>query len=151
MSVSALLSKYKNSGKIDSLKPVSPTIPRITLDLSEFQRNNVNNINAESSSLSAGSGFEPLGEGEEIALCLCFIIIDEFPHEILWRSWLNRLSSDMKLKISIIIHAKFPGRVRSIWVKERLVPFNLKPEWGSKELTAVMLKLLKHVTILYSQ
>ena len=54
-------------------------------------------------------------------------------------------TSDLKASISpvrFLIHAKFPDRVRSGWVRDRLVSFHLKPGWGSLELTEVMIRML---------
>jgi hypothetical protein len=108
-------------------------------------------------------------------LGILIIIIDELPHEPIWRLWLehgiteqsatkqNTSSSDAvssagctktplsadysSLPVRIWIHAKFPDRVRSPWVRERLVKsFQLKPTWGSLELTDVMLRMLEEVS-----
>jgi hypothetical protein len=45
-------------------------------------------------------------------------------------------------------HAKNPSNVRSPWVRERLVTsFQLRPEWGSIDLTKVMAHMLHEVSI----
>ena len=73
-----------------------------------------------------------------------FIIIDSFPHEAVWRSWLEMASSASRDKVRILIHAKFPDRVTSPWVKRHLCKtFQLSPSWGSLELTDVMVRLLE--------
>ena len=74
-------------------------------------------------------------------LCLLFIIIDDFPHEILWRLWLDTINSE-SFYISIYIHAKFPHLIKSKWVRNRLVSFRILAEWGSLNLTKIMLSLL---------
>lgn len=49
-------------------------------------------------------------------------------------------------RVRIWFHAKFPERVTSPWVRARLVTsFHYKPEWGSLELTKVMVHLLHEV------
>ena len=49
-------------------------------------------------------------------------------------------------KVKFWFHAKFPDRVRSSWVRRRLVKgFQFKPSWGSVELTKVMGCMLKEV------
>ena len=48
--------------------------------------------------------------------------------------------------VKFLIHAKYPDRVKSGWVRDRLVSFHLKPGWGSLELTEVMIKMLGEVT-----
>lgn len=42
------------------------------------------------------------------------------------------------------IHAKYPARVQSAWVRERLIAAQLVPEWGSVELARAMLELMSH-------
>lgn len=80
------------------------------------------------------------------SLGILFIIIDELPNELLWRLWLSENSSDIS-NIRVWIHAKYPERVRSSWIKERLVKsFHLQPDWGSLDLTRVMLGLLDEVS-----
>ena len=77
-------------------------------------------------------------------LTLMFIIIDEMDHELLWRSWLASASAACRSRIRILIHAKYPHRVISPWIRTRLCRnFQLKPSWGSIELTEVMVRLLK--------
>lgn len=82
----------------------------------------------------------------ERSLGILFIIIDEMPNELLWRLWLSENSSDVS-NMRVWIHAKYPERVKSSWVKERLVKsFHLLPDWGSLDLTRVMLGLLDEVS-----
>lgn len=78
---------------------------------------------------------------------LCFIIIDKLPHEVIWRTWLQQGGTELQNRVKICIHAKYPRDVDSDWVRERLVPFNLHPGWGSIDLTAVMLKLVEYVGV----
>jgi hypothetical protein len=78
-------------------------------------------------------------------LGVLFIIIDDLPHEALWRVWLEQLDN-VEECVKIIIHAKFPNKIKSAWVRERLAKsFHLKPNWGSVVLTEVMVKLLEEV------
>ena len=84
-----------------------------------------------------------LNQGECV-LGLLFIIIDKLPFESIWRMWLEECSESRKGRVRIWIHAKFPQRVTSPWVRQHLVKtFQLKPEWGSLELTDVMVRILK--------
>jgi hypothetical protein len=104
---------------------------------------------------------------------LLFIIIDDFPNEILWRLWAGQhLSSFEKEKeegegegervksrdsttdnyqgspVRFWFHAKYPDRVRSAWVRRRLVRgFHLQPSWGSVEITRVMVEMLHEVRL----
>jgi hypothetical protein len=96
-----------------------------------------------------------------------FIIIDDFPNEILWRLWAGQhLSSFEKEEgegerdksrdsatdtyqgspVRFWFHAKYPDRVQSAWVRRRLVRgFHLQPSWGSVEITRVMVEMLHEV------
>jgi hypothetical protein len=51
------------------------------------------------------------------SLAILVLIIDEFPHEALWRLWLQRGSAHERGRVRFLFHAKFPDRVRSPWVK----------------------------------
>jgi len=75
-------------------------------------------------------------------------------------------SSNRTLSVSVIVHAKFPERVRSPWLRERLLTFpgargaiastgdaasthprrerveSFRPSWGSVEITRAMIELL---------
>lgn len=136
-----------------------------------------------------------------IKITVLMIIIDDLPHEAIWRLWAQlpvasssdqseRLpSTDSILRdkarpgngsttttptsltinqegsmednpneemidtrvppceVRFLIHAKHPDRVRSPWVRERLAKtFQARPEWGSVQVTEVMVNLLKEVT-----
>jgi len=56
------------------------------------------------------------GEGGS-SLAILVLIIDEFPHEALWRLWLQRGGVHERGRVRFFFHAKFPDRVRSPWVK----------------------------------
>ncbi len=74
-------------------------------------------------------------------------IIDDFPNELLWRLWLDTANADNSLtenpKVRMWFHAKCPEKIRSPWVKERLIrSAHFKPEWGSIEITKAMAHML---------
>lgn len=73
-------------------------------------------------------------------VALLFIIIDDLPLENIWRDWLTGPNSD---NVEIFIHAKYPERVRSRWVQDRLIRSDLRPSWGSIELSKAMYYLLE--------
>lgn len=64
------------------------------------------------------------------------------PEEIRSKSDVKESSSS---RVRFLIHAKQPDRVKSAWVRERLVSFHLRPNWGSLELTEVMVRMLDEV------
>jgi len=91
-------------------------------------------------------------------LALLLICIDELPYEHIWKEWCETLNSSSGYFISLICHAKFPDKVKSEWLRKRLLVFPPKsgrgnsyldpeflsrtPEWGSIEITRAMLDLL---------
>jgi hypothetical protein len=133
-----LLSKYqkihsKDPQETTALTP-TPVLNQTSPFYSAFDR--IRNENHQNSIDSNGlSDFQSLG--------LLFIIIDDLPHELIWRAWL--MTSTSSTSIKIFIHAKFPEKIRSPWVKSHLVNFHYFPEWGSVEITKVMVHLLREV------
>jgi len=85
---------------------------------------------------------------EEGTVAVLFIIVDKFPHENIWREWLEAKSAiAAATRIRVLIHAKFPEKVTSDWVRARLVTsFHYTPEWGHSDLVRVMLGLMKEIT-----
>lgn len=74
---------------------------------------------------------------------------DSIPHNTPSISQKASDTSDVQASASpvrFLIHAKFPDRVKSCWVRDRLVSFHLKPGWGSLELTEVMIRMLDEVS-----
>ena len=110
-----------------------------------------------------GAASAPAPTKQRLAILL--IIIDSLPHEAIWRHWVNTYDTQhttslpshthslsptlpiptnpsCPVEIQFFIHAKHPDKVTSSWVRDRLVKtFQLKPQWGSLELTEVMIRL----------
>ena len=80
-------------------------------------------------------------EGPQVAILFC--IIDEFPNELIWRMWLRGYES----KYQFYFHAKYPERVRSPFVRERLLGVSYRPNWGTYEIVKAMLALLEESTL----
>ena len=76
-------------------------------------------------------------------LSILVLIIDDFPHEAVWRQWLARAEESARCRVKFLFHAKYPDKVRSSWVREHLVEWTFKPNWGSVEITKAMLGLLR--------
>ena len=78
-------------------------------------------------------------------LGILLLIIDDLPLEAFWRVWLEAYNeSATRGEVRLWVHAKHPERVRSQWVRDRFVKtFQLRPEWGSVEITSCMFKMLK--------
>lgn len=102
-------------------------------------------------------------------IALLFLTIDDLPLEHIWRGWLQSSKGindndddDENLPlVSIICHAKYPERVTSTWLQQRLLVqkrssrqrnqqhqqeevryHTRRPEWGSIDITRAMIDLL---------
>jgi hypothetical protein len=73
-----------------------------------------------------------LTKPKERAIALLFICIDELPFEDIWRKWMD--DEEAGVKVTVLIHAKHPQRVKSEWMRQHLLPESYKPTWGSIEL-----------------
>lgn len=87
-------------------------------------------------------GPRPQRSQRKIKIALLFIIIDEFPLENIWTTWLKSHPA-----IVVWFHAKFPQRAarNSAWVAGRLLNGPASPpraEWGSLQLTQTMFYML---------
>ncbi len=76
-------------------------------------------------------------------IAFLFIIVDKFPHEAVWRRWLEAVPCH------VYFHCKKPEAIESQWVRERLIAspggdiITYRPDWGSVELVRAMLALLR--------
>lgn len=108
--------------------PTQPMKPSLKSMLTKFKNEQMH----EPSTLSIG----------EKKVALLYIIVDDLPLENLWRDWLEDFNGRYYNNVEIFIHAKHPERIRSRWVGERLIRSNLKPNWGSLELSKAMYYLM---------
>ena len=95
-------------------------------------------------------------------LVLMAITIDDLPYEHIWKAWCQTLEPLEKddYYISVVCHAKYPEKVQSEWLRQRLLVRKPKlgrgnsfldpeflsriPSWGSVEITRAMLDLLQN-------
>lgn len=73
-------------------------------------------------------------------IAICLVIVDDLPHEGIWRAWIEQASS--KYKAQLFIHAKHPDRIQSPWVRSRTLDKTFSPEWNSPEVIRAMLATL---------
>lgn len=63
-------------------------------------------------------------------IAICATIVDDFPHEVLWKKWMNETGGNFSLEddddnkddnyfasADMYIHAKNPERVQSEWLR----------------------------------
>lgn len=80
-----------------------------------------------------------LAAGAKPTIAVCVLIIDTLHHEAVWREWSSQQSD---FAVRFFIHAKFPDRVRSPWVRAATSDRSFAPEWNSPEVVRAMLMLL---------
>lgn len=76
-------------------------------------------------------------------IAICLIIVNELHHEDIWRYWIEngQLESE-EYGAELIIHAKEPDRIRSEWVRGKLVQRSFCPQWNSPEVVRAILETL---------
>jgi hypothetical protein len=87
-----------------------------------------------------------------VAVCAC--IVDSLPHEHIWRRWIhpvrtppdnpksdNDKAATISYSADMYIHAKFPRRIQSPWVKQKLISRSFQPDWNDVRIVQAMLAL----------
>ena len=69
--------------------------------------------------------------------------MDELYHEEIWKRWIERKNSDSPYEARLFIHAKFPDRIQSTWVREQTLDHSFLPEWNSPEVVRAIISTLK--------
>lgn len=74
-------------------------------------------------------------------ICLLAITIQDLPYEHIWRAWANaaqEVGSKCNFVVSLVCHAKYPNRVQSDWLRQRLLrcPPRRTKEQQAKDSTA---------------
>lgn len=54
-------------------------------------------------------------------IALLFLTLEDIPLYNIWETFFGTLSKDSDLMISVIVHAKFPDKVKSDWTRQRLL------------------------------
>lgn len=81
---------------------------------------------------------------KQFTICVLLVIVDKLIHESIWKAWMQAENFSSKYKVKLIIHAKYPDKIKSSWVKERTIPETFSPEWNSPEVIRAMLAILEH-------
>ena len=84
-----------------------------------------------------------------LAICVC--IIDSLVHEPIWKEFVGGDCNSsqggqthpltLSTSAEIYIHAKYPERIRSSWVKEKTIATTYRPEWNDIQIVRAMLAL----------
>ena len=80
-------------------------------------------------------------------IAICLVIVDKLHHEDIWKTWVSESnpSEDAKtiFTANLYIHAKFPDKITSPWVRERVLDHSFLPEWNSVEVVCAMISVLQ--------
>lgn len=64
-------------------------------------------------------------------------------HEEIWKKWISSNNTEScSFVAEIFVHAKYPEKIESDWVRDRLIDKSFSPEWNSPEVVRAMLQLL---------
>ena len=114
------------------------------------------NVRSKSETSETPSPSKPTAKATK-HLALLFLTIDDLPFEHIWRAWLAGSGGRSDgMAVSILCHSKYPDRVKSDWLKQRLLIdkkraggsnkvhyLTRRPEWGSIEITRAMIDLVE--------
>ena len=71
------------------------------------------------------------------SIAICLVIVDGLYHEDIWRRWIAG-GEDTPYRAELYIHAKFPEKISSEWVRQRTLQGSFRPEWNSIEVQAIL-------------
>ena len=78
------------------------------------------------------------------SIVICLVIVDCLHHEEIWKEWISESTSvGCEYSADLIIHAKYPEKIKSNWVKMRTLEKSFRPEWNSVEVVRAMMALLE--------
>ncbi len=136
-----------NYNSVDSIDPTSTTDPNFSAPilkgrlerLLKVQQIRLSSVAASGNGASSSKSLSCLGKTgkKEVCVAICATIVDEFPHEEMWRRWMENTGGDMTLNVAfggngsnvgertiqlkasaeLFIHAKNPEKVRSEWLR----------------------------------
>jgi hypothetical protein len=77
-------------------------------------------------------------------IAICIVIVDKLLHENVWKEWSQTVMNNNGNFYygEIFIHAKYPEKIISPWVRSKLIDRNFFPEWNSTEVVRAMLQVL---------
>lgn len=155
------LSKQSISSTNSTTGKIHPSLKQCTERL--YQISNLRRLTTTSVSTSSTPMTVDTGKSEKthVHIAICAVIVDSFPHEAIWKRWMdsgnpsgqgdktssqndNSNSKDLNLTATseLYIHAKFPDKVSSPWVKSKTLSYSYQPNWNDVRVVRAMLALL---------
>lgn len=95
---------------------------------------------------------------DSVHIAVCATIVQEFPHEALWKKWIEETGGDIqiytdekshdssiniKASAQLYVHAKQPESIQSTWLKSKTLPLSHRPNWNDVRIIRAMLSLLE--------
>lgn len=77
---------------------------------------------------------------KKVKVAICAVIVDSLKYEEIWRKW---QSSSKSSECKFIVHAKYPERIRSPWLRRHTLPFSHRPNWNDVRVVKAMIDTLK--------
>mmetsp|Transcript_9701 Transcript_9701/g.14899 ORF Transcript_9701/g.14899 Transcript_9701/m.14899 type:complete len:456 (-) Transcript_9701:129-1496(-) len=119
------------STKLSSLKELTDRMWRVA------------QIKAATKISQAPSRNEEVRHSKPIRLAICFCIVDQFPHEHIWKRWISSGTNGAGVSADLFIHAKEPEKIKSEWLKEKLISKTYRPNWNDVRIVRALLKLME--------
>ena len=102
-------------------------------------------------------------------IAICATIVQDFPHEPLWKLWMNETGGDITINTKtesnekkagvesnitnksfqintsaeLYVHAKKPEGIQSEWLRSKTLPVTHRPDWNDVRIIRAMLSLLE--------
>lgn len=71
-------------------------------------------------------------------MAVLFMLREGLPFEEHWRLWIEAATKN-GLEVHVFAHSHHPEKIRSIWLKTRLIRARFNTTWGSLDLVKVTL------------
>jgi len=143
----ALLAGYKAPKKVKAARPPSPP-PRETEDdrvramMQERGPHVMQDVRREAAQKAhhVGSAGGAAGEGLSgpSVVAVLFMLRDGLPFEEHWRLWIET-AARCELEVHVFAHCHHPEKIKSGWLKQRLIRKRFNTTWGSLDLVKVPL------------
>ena len=131
----------------------------------------IRNITTNNASSSC-SGYTTTNNRTAAHIAICATIVDTFPHEKLWRKWMDETGGEVSIPATtnkqhegniaaaaaaaatgntvitasaeMYIHAKFPEHIQSnSWLQSKTIPISHKPNWNDVRIVRALLSLIQ--------
>mmetsp|Transcript_38500 Transcript_38500/g.39185 ORF Transcript_38500/g.39185 Transcript_38500/m.39185 type:complete len:414 (-) Transcript_38500:96-1337(-) len=138
-SLAEKLAMYKNKNKLKEAFTLPEKVEGSTI-LQKFEKLCYLTSNRP---LSTCQTLSSNTSNECYTIAICLIIVDSLPFEDIWKEWMAQSSiPNCLFKTRLIIHAKYPERIRSNWVRQHTLHHSYRPEWNSVEVIRAMMACL---------